>query len=147
VQQHDEVAGVDVLQGVGDADHGLVVAPGQLGEQLHHLLVGAGIQAAGHLVQEQDVGIGHQLHRQTDPLELAATEGLRGVHRHGRLVGQSHLLQHPAHVLGDLLGGGVRRQPQAGGVAQGAADADLAVHDILLGHVADSAAEAVEGAV
>ena len=74
------MASVDVLQGVGDADHRLLVRR-EIGEQAHHPLVGAGVQPAGHLVQEQDIGVGHELYREAHPFELSAAQGRGRVDR------------------------------------------------------------------
>ena len=69
---------------------------GQVGEETHHLLVGAGVESAGGLVEKEHIRVGDQLHRQTDALELTAAQRLGRVDRELSLVGQADPLRAPA---------------------------------------------------
>ncbi len=57
------------------------------------------------------------------------------------MFGQVELLEHLGDDPGAVGLAGVGRQPQLGGVAQRLVDGQLAMHDVVLGDHADSAAQ------
>ena len=59
-QEDDLVAHHHVLGGVRDQHDGAALV-GQLAQELHHLVLGAGVQAGGRLVQEEEARLGEQL--------------------------------------------------------------------------------------
>ncbi len=62
------------LRVVGDEQHGeAAVAPG-VEDRLHDLLGAGGVELAGHLVGEQQVGLVGERHRHRDPLRLATRQ-------------------------------------------------------------------------
>jgi hypothetical protein len=87
----------------------------QLAQQQHQGLLQAGIEPAGGLVQEEDVGLREQLDGDRHALALPAGEPLDGeVLAFRQLQGGQHL----AHPPRPLVGARVRRQAQAGRVVQ-----------------------------
>ena len=135
-QQH-LVADVEIGQRVGD-DEDDAAGVGELAQHRHDLAVQRGVQARGRFVEDQQRRAGQQLERDRGALALAAGELVdAGVEVLGHLEFFEHLVD-------DLLAvglGGVGRQPQFGGVHQGLADGELAVHDVVLRHHADSGAQ------
>ena len=135
-EQHHRVAEVDVVERVGDQHHRLALVA-QLPQQEHERLLQAWIQAAGGLVEEEQGGLGEQLGGDGDALALAARQAVDG---RLRAVGQLEGGHHLQHALAPLAGGGVGGQAQPRRVLQAARHRQLAVHDVVLGHVADVSA-------
>ena len=135
-QEYDLIAHHHVFGGVGDQDH-RAPAIGQVAEQLHHLRLGAGVQAGGGLVQEEQPRLGEQLDAHGHPLALAAAQGGDQV---VLAVLQPQLTDDLHDPLMALLFGGIGGHSQLGGIVQRLVNGQLAVDDVLLGDVAHLAA-------
>jgi len=135
-QKDDLVAHHHVLGGVGDEDH-RPPAIGQIAQQLHHLRLGARIQARGGLIEEKEARFGQQLNADGHPLALPATEG---GHQVVPLAFQAQLAKDLHDALVAFLPGGVGWHPQLSRIVQGLVDRQLAVDDVLLRHIPHLAA-------
>ena len=116
---------------------------GQAPEQLNDAEgVGAG-EPRGRLVEYEDWGVGEQLHRKVDPLPLAAAHATLALVANPRLLGalQSELCDHSPDAGGDLIVGGVVRQPKPCGIPKRLPNCEIGVQNIVLRHVADPAPE------
>src|SRR6185437_13207465 len=72
-QDQGEMALLDVIDVVRDADDGTPLI-GQAAEQTHHACLGAGVEAAGRLVDVQQTRLRQQFRAETDALDLSAAE-------------------------------------------------------------------------
>ena len=111
---------------------------GELAQHRHHLAVQRGIQARGGLVEDQQRRTGQQFHRHRGAFALATGEPVDSCLRVRR---QLEFVEHLRDHLAPILLGGVRRQPQLGRVAQRLLDGELAMHDVVLRHHADTTAQ------
>ena len=114
-QQQHLIADVEVGQRVGDHEHH-AAGVGELAQHRHHLPVQRGVQAGGRLVEDQQRRPGQQFQRHRRALALTAGQlvdaGVAG-------AWSSRVPRAPAcHDLVAVVLGGVRRQPQLGGVHQ-----------------------------
>src|SRR5918992_4766636 len=82
-----------------------------------------------------------------DSLELSAAQWLGRINRQRRLLGQTHPLEHPAYMRVDLPRRGIRGQAQPCGIAKCARYRDLAVDNVLLGHIPDRRTEEIKGLI
>ena len=128
---------------MGHADEGFA-AISELGKGLHHLPIGARIEAAGHLIKKQHPRFGDQLCRQTHALQLTAAQRRRRINQEFGLRLQTYAVQHFIKIGGDFMLGGIVRQAQSRGIFQRPPQLYPAVYDVLLGHVADARAVHVE---
>ena len=136
-QQQHLIAHVEVGQRVRDHQHH-AAGVGQLAQHRHHLPVQRRVQARGRLVEDQQRRTGQQLQRHRGALALTAGELVdAGV----AVLGHLEFLEHLRDDLFAVVLGGVRRQPQFGGVHQRLVDGQLAVHDVVLRHHADPGAQ------
>ena len=122
-----------VRQGVRDHDDGHPVI-GQASEQAHDLPVGALVQPAGHLVEEQQTGTVENLAGQARALLLPTAE------RADTLVEpieQVDAARSVVHRRAALRGGGIRRQAKPRRVVERLAQRELLVQDVLLRHECD----------
>ncbi len=129
----DADAGADVgqfRQDVARHDHGLVHSAQPL-EQVPHLDAGAGVEAAGRLVEQQDLRIVQQRAGQADPLRLPATE--RVDHR---VALEAHVDQVEL-LLADLPPAGAVDAVGGGEEFEVLDDGHVVVHAEEVGHVAD----------
>ena len=134
------MAAIHVVHVVGDADQRFAFI-GQLAKEPHHAGLGAGIEAAGGLVNVKQARPGQQLRAETDAFDLTA--GKVG-HQRAAVRAQLHDLDDFLDAVGQLAVAGVRRQAQLGGVIQGAVDRQLGVDDVLLRNIAQRLPEVVE---
>ena len=111
---------------------------GQLAQHHHDLVVQRRIQTRCRLVEDQQRRPGQQLERDRRPFALPTGQL---VHPGIGVLGQVELFEDVGDDLGAIALGGVGWQPQFGGVAQRLVDRQLAVHDVVLGDHADSAAQ------
>ncbi len=134
------MAAIDIVDIVRDANERLALI-GQGAKQLHHSRFGAGVEAAGRLVDVEQGGAGQQLGPKTDALDLSAAEV---GHERVAVRLEFHELDDVLHARFELSGCRVGRQPQPGRVVKGPRHGQLVVHDVLLGHVAKRLAEVVK---
>ncbi len=118
-----------------DDDHPAGV--GEPAQHRHHLPVQRRVESRGRFVEDQQRRAGQQFHGHRCALALPA----------GQLVdasllvrSQLQLVEHPLDHLPAIVGRGVGRQSQFGGVIERLLDGELAVHDVVLGHHPDSRA-------
>ena len=101
---------LQIADDVGGDEHGVVLLPGKVREELHHLVPHHGVQAGGGLIQHQELGVvaqGHSdgelhLHAPGELLEgLVLRQGeLFQIALKGRLVPAAEDAGHdPAHLL------------------------------------------------
>ena len=131
---------LDVCQTVGDADDGLA-AVGNLPEQLHHLAVGLLIEPGGDFVEEKQAGPRNQLVGEAGPLHLPATQVSDQVVPPAR---QSNHLQDVGDARLEVVPGQIGRKPELGRVAEGRADGQRVVQDVLLRHDGDVCLQGLE---
>ncbi len=134
---------IDVVHVMRDAQDRPALV-GQAAEQAHHARLGAGVEAAGRLVDVQETWPGQQLGPEADALDLAAAEV---GHQSVAVRAQLHLLDDRLNAAVQLGRIGVGRQPQPGGVVERPVDGQQRVNDVLLRDVAERLAEAVEMAI
>ena len=132
-QQQQLVAHAHVGQRMrDDDDHPAGV--GEPAQHRHHLPVQRRVEPRGRFVEDQQRRAGQQLHGHRCAFALPA----------GQLVdasllvrSQLQLVEHPLDHLPAIVGRGVGRQSQFGGVTERLLDGELAVHDVVLGHHPD----------
>ena len=125
-------------------------ADDEAGAALHQRLerpldvdLGADIDAAGGVVEDQDARVHQQRPGDSDALSLAATEG-RAALAHGGVVALGKVADEP--VGGCCFGGGDHLGVVGVGLAEGDVVADGAAHQGgLLKHDADASSQALEG--
>jgi len=127
-QEHHLVAHHDVLGGVGHQHYrpALVCQPAQ---ESHELGFGAGIQAGGSLVEEEETGPGQQLYAHGHPLALSPAQLL---HWPVPATMDVELVEDFLYPLAALEFTGVTRHAQGGGVVQSAHDREVTVDDVVL---------------
>ena len=131
-QHQCQVAALDVVDVVRDADQRTALV-GELAKEPHQARLGAGVEPAGGFVNVEQTGASQQLGAEAGTLDLAP----------GKIGHQRVAVRPQFHDLDDLLdpghefvGGGVRRQPQTGGVVECPENRQLGMDDVLLGNVA-----------
>ncbi len=123
---------------------------GELPHQGDDLLAGLGVEAAGGLVQEEDLGgAREQLLAQVDALALAARDAaLHRVADAGAAdVLDVELAQDPLYRALHIAPGHVRAVAQAPGIEEALLDRELCVDHVFLGHDAHDGAVAGEDRV
>ena len=111
---------------------------GELAQAGDQLGAGDRVEARGRLVEEEDVGIGEQLDGDAGAFALAAAQ--RADPDVG-LIGQPDGVEGVTDGVVDLARACRRREPQPGGVAERATERQVGVDDVVLGDVAEHAAE------
>ena len=76
VQDEDGVVEFDVGEGVGDGDDGASVFSGEVVEEVNDFAFGAGVEATGDFVAEEEFGAGDQFHGEAEAAFLSAGEDL-----------------------------------------------------------------------
>src|SRR6266542_4253569 len=110
VQHHDALGDVHHdLHVVLDEEDGLA-PPVQSTDVLHHLPDHGGVHGGGGLVEQEQIGVGHERRREGEQLALAVREVSRG---HGRVGGEADQLQERARPVG-----GLRLEPAQPGRAE-----------------------------
>ena len=111
VQHEDGIVELQMRQRVGHREHDAAVLARKIVQQADDFPLRARIEAGGHLVAEQDLRIGNQLHRQPEPAFLAA-----GKHLHLAVADrvEAGFLQHAVDALVEFRGV-ARADAQAGG--------------------------------
>mmetsp|Transcript_46703 Transcript_46703/g.129988 ORF Transcript_46703/g.129988 Transcript_46703/m.129988 type:complete len:380 (-) Transcript_46703:738-1877(-) len=135
-QKHEvaEEAESLVARLVDDADHGRALALRGLVEAPHDLVRRRAVKAAGGLVREEEQRLRHQLHRDRDPLALAARDAAHlgspdaCLHDGGQVQVPRDLL----HSRLDFAAIRGRREPQTGLEADVVLHGQLPVEDIVL---------------
>jgi hypothetical protein len=128
---------------MGD-DHDAAATLGQLLEQEHDRLLIAGVESRRRLVEEEQGRLGQQLQSDARPLPLPAGE--TGDHHVGP-VGEAQFGHHLVHPAGAFRGRHVQREAQFRRELERPSERELGMEDVLLGHVADAAAQLVVGGV
>lgn len=135
-EEHDAVTRLDVCGAVG-GEHDGDPLPCQAAEDGEHLRRGRGVEARCRLVQQEQPGTGQELDRRARSLALAPRERTDS---HVRPIGEMQVVQGRRHGLPDLVARGAAREAERRREAQGPAQGQLAVDDVVLGHVADGRA-------
>ncbi len=123
-----------LLRLVDGADDRAVALGGQLLEAGAHGERGGAVEAGGGLVEEDQLGLGQQLHGDAQALALSAGDALLAAVAHDHVLDVSDL-----HELDDLLDallplglGCVLVQAQVGGIGQGLLDGELRKQNVVL---------------
>jgi hypothetical protein len=119
-------------------------AVGERAQQRHHAALVAGIEPRRRLVEEQQRGLGDELHRDRDASALAAGETADEQLAPG---GDAEPIEHLLDLATALGAGTSRGKAQLRAVVERLRDGQPAVQDVLLGHVAEAQAQLVVVAV
>ena len=117
-----------VRQGVRDHDDGHPVI-GQASQQAHDFPVGALVQTAGDLVEQQQARTAEDLGGQACAFLLPAAERADTL---VKPIKQVDAARGVVHRRAALLGGGIGRQPKSRRVVERLAERELLMQDILL---------------
>jgi hypothetical protein len=113
----------------------------EVAQPCDQLDAGDRVEARCRLVEEEDVRIGQQLDGDAGALALPAAE--RG-HLDVGVIGQADSFERVADRVVDLGRGRRRREPEPRGVAERACEGEVCMDDVVLRHVTEHAAEALE---
>ena len=138
--EYDLVAQLQLQGAVGD-QHDRLAGIGHLAQRMHQVALRSGVKPGGRLVQEEDVRVGKQLHRDAGALALSAAEGADGA---VALFSQLHRGDGGGDGVLRLLGGGIFGQAQLGGIFQHVVEREVVVDDIALGDIADQLFDGIE---
>ena len=133
VQHQDGVIQFQVRERVSHRQDDAAILPGKVVQEPHDFPLRARVEAGCHLVAEQQLGIGNQLHRQSEAALLAT-----GKHLHLAIAdrAQPGFLEHTVDPLVQLLGAPAT-DAQAGGRLHRFIHRQWLVGDGELRHVAD----------
>ena len=129
-----------VRQGVGDDNDGHPII-GQASEQAHDLPVGALVQPAGYLVEQQQTGAVENLAGQARAFLLPAAERANAL---VEPIEQIDAARSVVHCRVTLLDSGIRRQPKLRRVVERLAQRELLVQHVLLRHEGDVLLQGLE---
>ena len=126
---------------VGDEEHRRAELRLQVGDQLEHLGLDGRVEAGGRLVEDQELGIGGERHRDDDALLHPAGQLVRVALQHGDRIGDLDALERLARALPRLR---PRRAPDREDLCDLVADADRRIERrarVLVHHRDDVRAE------